>query len=152
ARSLPSFICSSTRSRVGGVRLPVIMLLLAVLCAPCVLAQKETPPEHWHRMYNEYISLLEGYRAFDQARVVALNNFWEAIDGQEGGTIDHLLNRLPVRFAPLSQMALTGLALAAFSRGDKYMANKHLQIAQRWIDLKLKLPGDEPLIERQRRF
>jgi tetratricopeptide (TPR) repeat protein len=41
---------------------------------------------------------------------------------------------VPSAQAPLSVMALTDLGLAALARGDREVGNRHLEVAQRWVD------------------
>jgi len=83
---------------------------------------------------SSYPQLLDGYRRYDDAVARELGVFWVHLETENEKAIAPLMAGTPREQWPLSIMALTDLALAALERGDKEIGNRHLSIAQRWID------------------
>jgi tetratricopeptide (TPR) repeat protein len=83
---------------------------------------------------DSYRRLLDGYRNYDETAARELGDFWEALERRGTNGTDPLMRSVPPAQAPLSVMALTDLGLAALARGDREVGNRHLEVAQRWVD------------------
>ena len=126
----------------------------AAICAasvPVARAQTrpvQSPEQIFNSKYPTYLRLLEGYRLYDESQARELSAFWEHLERTEPKAIPILIAMAPKSIGPLSQMALTDFALAALARTDKPVGNRHLAIAQMWVDYSL---NSNPSPE-QRRF
>jgi tetratricopeptide (TPR) repeat protein len=83
---------------------------------------------------SSYSQLLDGYRRYDDAVARELGVFWVHLETENEKAIAPLMAGTPREQWPLSIMALTDLALAALECGDKEIGNRHLSVAQRWVD------------------
>ncbi len=102
-----------------------------------------------------YFRLLEGYRAYDEAQARELGAFWQRLY-DDPLVLDMLFAAIPIDQAPLSEMALTDLALAAFQRGANDQAEAHLQMAERFVVAHMRTPPEgqpeSPAFQRHKRF
>jgi tetratricopeptide (TPR) repeat protein len=135
----------------------VILVVAAALCPPDVRAQERTRDPVSAMPQSDkpdtYLRLLEGYRVYDETLARELGDFWEELESHGPNATDGLAKRIPIELGPLSQMALTDLALAAFARGARAVANTHLLLAQRWVDVNLTRTSSDPVQQqRQLRF
>lgn len=134
-----------------------MLVVVAALCLSDLRAQERTrdpvltqPPSD---KPDTYLRLLDGYRLHNETSARELGDFWEQLESHGPSATDGLAKRIPIELGPLSQMALTDLALAAFVRNAKGVANTHLALAQRWIDFNLTRSANDPSQQqRQLRF
>jgi hypothetical protein len=123
------------------------------MLAPYPPIASKTPRDVYDDHYGTYLRLLEGYRRYDEAQIKQLGEFWESMEYNDHVAIGVLVRMAPVEIGPLSQMALTDLALAAFGARRLGVGTNHLTIAEQWIIIDLeKIPHGEAAYERQRRF
>jgi tetratricopeptide (TPR) repeat protein len=123
----------TTRAR----RWLTLTALVVIVCVPRVLARQDLD-NRLILAYSRYLSLLDGYRHRDAARVQELSAFLEQSEREDGKpVVSFLIVHVPMPLAVLSQMALTDFALAAFDRGDEQVGRTHLFFARNWIDVNL---------------
>jgi tetratricopeptide (TPR) repeat protein len=109
-------------------------LAIVLIAAAPLRAQRQTS--------STYLQLLDGYRRYDDAVARELGYYWQHLETADERAIGPLIAATPRELSPLSAMALTDLALAALERNDKEVGNRHLSVAQRWVDQMLgKNPG-----------
>jgi tetratricopeptide (TPR) repeat protein len=141
-------------------RLLPIVVVAAALCAPPGVAGAQRPKtgpnvksqvEVLDEEYGTHLRLLERYRIDDDGALRDLMSFWTRLYKTDRETISVLIEQLPAGIAPLAEMALTDLALDAFTRGDTKLAGMYLETAERWINQVLKT-GNTAARDRQLRF
>ncbi len=122
----------------------MLALILLALAAPCTPAAPQT--------YKTYVRLLEGYRNSDETPTRELEAFWTRLEEQIPVATGPLFCSVPIELTPLSQMALTDFALAAFTHGDRMAAERHLLLVERWIDARWVPVFNSVAFERERQF
>jgi len=128
--------------------------LLAVVCCLPAAAQEPTPnksPEDkFNEKYGTYLELLEGYRAYDADKARKLGDFWEKLE-PDHGAVYAMIHLTPLALAPLSQMALTDLAIDAYGHKQGWVGSEHMSVAEQWITYTLAMTSRDPNAP-QRRF
>jgi tetratricopeptide (TPR) repeat protein len=93
-----------------------------------------------HDADDEYLRLLERYRAADAGVAAELRGFWSHLYEKDSGRISLLVGSVPIERLPLAAMAQTDLAIAAFEGEQGELANHDLSIAGQLIERLMKKP------------